>query len=291
MKKLLEFIHTANNNVLGINRRNLDYVYSLNPRKNFKLADDKYLAKKILAEHKIAVPETYAVIEYSWEIDQYLEKLSRHESIVVKPSMGSGGNGILILDRREGAWYTPKGKEYTNEKLKFHISAIIFGAYSFDKTDKCIVEEKLIPHNAFQKIYSIGVPDLRILMIENAPVMAMLRVPTNESGGKANLHQGAIGIGVDMENGVLTEGFFRNKPTGVHPDSSFKFTGLTIPFWNEIIGICEECASIVPLKYLGIDVIIDQLKGPQIIEINARPGLQIQNANGLGLLKKLRMIG
>jgi len=34
--------------------------------------------------------------------------------------------------------------------------------------------------------------------------MAMLRLPTKESGGKANLQQGAIGLGIDMASGVTT---------------------------------------------------------------------------------------
>ena len=36
--------------VLGINRRNLEYIFALNPRERFPLADDKVESKKLLRE-------------------------------------------------------------------------------------------------------------------------------------------------------------------------------------------------------------------------------------------------
>jgi len=39
----------------------------------------------------------------------------------------------------------------------------------------------------------------------------------------------------------------------------------------------------VPLNYVGVDIVIDETDGPLILEINARPGLEIQNINGFGL--------
>jgi hypothetical protein len=35
--------------------------------------------------------------------------------------------------------------------------------------------------------------------------------------------------------------------------------------------------------YLGADIVLDALKGPLILEFNARPGLAIQMANGVGM--------
>jgi glutathione synthase/RimK-type ligase-like ATP-grasp enzyme len=44
------------------------------------------------------------------------------------------------------------------------------------------------------------------------------------------------------------------------------------------------------LGYLGVDLMIDEDKGPLMLEVNARPGLAIQLANGIGLLHRLEPI-
>ncbi|MDX5335526.1 MAG: alpha-L-glutamate ligase-like protein, partial [Marinobacter sp.] len=44
------------------------------------------------------------------------------------------------------------------------------------------------------------------------------------------------------------------------------------------------------LGYMGVDLVVDAYKGPLLLELNARPGLAIQMANGEGLLPRLRNI-
>ena len=46
-----------------------------------------------------------------------------------------------------------------------------------------------------------GVPDIRIVVFNGYPVMAMLRLATHASDGKANLHQGAVGVGLALDSG------------------------------------------------------------------------------------------
>jgi len=287
MKKNLQTILKAQERVMGINRRNISYVYPLNPRVEQKLANDKALSKTIMEEHGIPVPRTYAIIEHLWELDSKLEKIESLENFVVKPSMGSGGNGILILEKSGKGWITPDGKSYQLERLRLHIAAILYGAYSHDHADKAILEERLAPHQFLKKIYDTGIPDIRVIVHRDIPVMAMLRVPTLRSKGKANLHQGALGIGVDLESGRLGYGIHKKKKIQVHPDSGTLFSGLMIPEWNRLLTISRQTASIIPLKYLGVDIILDEQHGPLVIEINARPGLQIQNSNSMGLLEVL----
>ena len=48
--------------ILGINRRNLEYIKKLNPQKNIRLADNKYKTKQFLEQRGIPVPKTYAYI-------------------------------------------------------------------------------------------------------------------------------------------------------------------------------------------------------------------------------------
>jgi glutathione synthase/RimK-type ligase-like ATP-grasp enzyme len=44
------------------------------------------------------------------------------------------------------------------------------------------------------------------------------------------------------------------------------------------------------LGYLGVDMVIDRERGPLLLELNARPGLQIQVANQAGLRSRLALI-
>jgi len=55
----------------------------------------------------------------------------------------------------------------------------------------------------------------------------------------------------------------------------------------DIAGICFFS---VGLGYLGVDLVINKNDGPLLLELNARPGLQIQIANRKGLLERLEMI-
>jgi alpha-L-glutamate ligase-like protein len=153
--------------------------------------------------------------------------------------------------------------------------------------DKVIIEYRLKPHSDFHKIFKKGVPDFRIILLNAQPIMAMLRMPTEESDGKANLHAGAIGLGVDLETGRLTRGYnqLTDEMVSRHPDSKVLFEGMKLPDWDKTLEISIATAKVFPLNYLGVDIVYDEKQGPMVIEINSRPGMQIQNVNGLGLKK------
>lgn len=277
--------------VVGINQRNLAFVYPSNPRKYFFMADDKATTKVLLERNGVPVPDTYTIIEHAWEIDEKLESIAGISEMVVKPSNGSGGSGILLLSRNEGGdWQTPGRKKYNKDALKMHIATILYGAFAHEKADKCIIEQKIEAHPVLRQIYPDGIADVRIILHHHRPLMAMLRVPTDQSSGKANLHQGAIGVGIAMEDGTLKQGYYRNRFVDEHPSTGIVFNGIQLPFWEEMIRISVRSAQLVPLKYLGVDIIIDQHRGPQVIEINARPGLQIQNVNRQGLWEIIKEI-
>lgn len=290
VKKLLR----TQNNVVGINKRNLGYVFPNNPRKHYGLANDKAQCKSILIANHIPTPETYLIIENMWDLKVQMKALNNLDSFVVKPAEGSGGGGILILFKTKqlNCWTTHSGGLVTADQLEYHLASILYGAYSHGGNDKAIIEFCLTPHPFFEQIYKGGIPDFRIIVYKQKALMAMLRVPTERSGGKANLHQGAMGIGVDMDKGVLTNGYYRNQFIEEHPDSLYKFRDVVIPNFNDCIDISIETSKLFPLDYLGVDVIYDKFQGPMVIEINARPGLQIQNVNKEGInqcIKRLKL--
>lgn len=284
--KVLDRILELQSRVVGMNERNYTLVKRNNSRKDFYLANDKTACKEILESTGIPTPQTYCVVENMGEINTKLELIENLDEIVIKPAMGHGGAGILLLKRnKENEWNTPSGILYSHEQIKMHIANILFGRFSRKLNDKVIIEYLLTPHSFFRNIYHRGVPDFRIILLNKQPVLAMLRMPTELSDGKANLHSGAIGLGVDLSTGHLQEGYcqVRDKMVCHHPDSNVRFEGLKIPYWEQTYQIALDTANAFPLNYLGIDIVFDEKYGPMVIEINARPGMQIQNVTSTGI--------
>ncbi|MBD3224352.1 MAG: alpha-L-glutamate ligase-like protein [Caldithrix sp.] len=289
MLEYLKKFNRLHGKVLGINQRNLDYIYPNNPREHFKLADDKSETKKILEEHDIPTPPTYALIQSMGELQEQWQAAAKQKAVAIKPAMGRGGGGILILEKNnDGLWQKPSGKPVPEEHIQRHIANILFGVYSFGSNDKAIIEYMVVNHPLLARISSGGVPDLRVITYKNKNIMSMLRVPTKKSDGRANLHQGALGIAVDLESGTIGEGTLKGTIYREHPDSCTQFYGETVPFWNDIMSITTHVSEVFPFKYMGTDIVLDRDLGPLVMEINLRPGLEIQNVNRQGLLEILK---
>jgi alpha-L-glutamate ligase-like protein len=273
--------------VMGMNERNLRMIYANNPREYYALADDKILCKEILEKNKMPCAKTYGVIENIGDIVSGWESVQQYDKLAIKPANGSGGGGIKILRKNaEGQWMG-SGKLITDDEIYFHLATIIFGVFSLGSTDRVLIEECIEPHSFFTEIYPQGVPDFRVIMLHNEPVMAMLRVPTDKSDGKANLHQGGLGIGIDIEKGLLMQAFDGKSYHDLHPDNGKVINGKIIEYWDDIVEVSILAARLFPLNYLGIDIVLDHKKGPMIMEINVRPGLAIQLANKKGLKQAL----
>jgi hypothetical protein len=125
--------------------------------------------------------------------------------------------------------------------------------------------------------------------------MAMLRIPTEESGGKANLSQGAIGLGIDLATGITTYGVRNNQQVSRIYDrrrkKDIKVNGIKIPFWSKSLRTAINCQQAIPgLHFLGVDIFMDKKTGPTVVELNARPGLSIQICNRAGLKRRLERV-
>lgn len=273
--------------VIGLNRRNIEFIYPHNQRKDYILADDKVKTKMILHENKIACARTYAVIERISDIKSRWAELQHHSALVIKPARGCGGGGIKILRKGTHGRWESSGKIVSDTQVFQHLTGVISGLYSMASQDVCLIEECIVPHPFFAEIYDEGVPDFRIITLKGEPLMAMLRMPTSTSDGKANLHQNGVGIGVDMKEGVLTQVYDGTSYKNHHPDNTTQVVGKKIPYWFTMLQLAKKTAKVFPLDYLGIDLVIDKVKGPQIMEINVRPGLGIQLVNKSGLLSTL----
>jgi alpha-L-glutamate ligase-like protein len=281
--------------VLGLNERNGDFIMRHNPRALYPLVDDKLRSKELALAAGMAVPPLYGLIRTEHDAGELTQTLAERDSFVVKPAHGSGGDGILVVShrghRRRDRFHLIDGKIMQLAELRYHVSNILSGQYSLGgNPDQALIEYCVQHDPVFQAISYLGIPDIRIIVFLGYPVMAMVRLPTRLSGGKANLHQGAVGAGIDIATGLTGVGVLANDMVDEHPDTGNMVTGVQVPRWAEIMALAARCYDVVGLGFLGVDIVLDRERGPLILELNARPGLNIQIANRAGLGKRLREV-
>ncbi len=283
------FSFLSNHGVLGLNARNLLYVKPFNTRKVVAFADDKLKTKAFLAARGIPTAKIYARIENRDQLMEF-DYSQLPDECVLKPNYGFGGEGILVLNGREDGTFM-RGKEpITNQEISENIEDILDGMFSVNgKRDTAFFEQILLPHECFARFRPVGLPDIRVIVFNLVPVMAMLRIPTAQSEGKANIHLGGIGIGIDLAKGVTTHaaqyhGIIPELPHGGSPG------GVQIPYWQEILTISSQIQQITNIGYLAVDITIDQDMGPALLEVNARAGLMVQVANLAPLRARLKRV-
>jgi len=278
--------------LLGMNSRNLEFIRPFNLLKAKRLADDKLFSKKILLKNNVAVPKLIAKIRTVEELENF-DWQSLPTSFALKPNRGFGGEGIVVVygtkKGRNDAWIKADRSLITIDDLRSHVRNILDGSFSLSNTpDVAFFEERLQLLKLFKPYAYKGIPDIRVIVFNKVPVMAMLRLPTKESGGKANLQQGAIGVGIDMATGTTTSAIQgKNRFVEKIPGTRLAISGIKIPYWKTILSLAVKTQEISKLGFLGVDVAIDSENGPVILELNARPGLSIQIANMAGLKERL----
>lgn len=281
--------------VLGLNERNADYIMRLNPRKFYPRVDDKALTKKLAIAAGMAVPDLYGIIEHQAEVKNFASIVAKQFSFVVKPAEGSGGDGILVVtgrsERKRDTFRLSSGVLMSEGEIQHHISNIVGGQYSLSgQRDKALIEYCVHFDPTFAEVSYQGVPDIRVIVYRGYPAIAMVRLPTRASDGKANLHQGAVGAGVNLATGTTLAGVLNDKLVEDHPDTGAMVSGLQIPHWDFILETSARGYEVSGLGYLGVDMVIDADLGPLILEMNARPGLAIQIANREGIANRIRRI-
>ena len=272
-------------NVMGINSRNRDFIYRYNDEVLLSVAADKITTKRLLSQQGIPAPETRAVCRSHSELDRFMGQIQGEGKFVIKPNRGSQGNGILLLEQIEGDGFrSTSGKLWSRAEVRRHVAEILAGSFSQSGSeDEAYSEPMIAQHELLRKISPTGLCDIRLMVRNGYALSAMLRVPTLKSDGKANLHQGAVGASVDMESGCITRAVLKGAEQPKHPDTEVDLVGVEIPFWKKIVEMAEHCYSAIALGYMGVDICIDEQLGPLVLEVNGRPGLEIQNVGNRGL--------
>lgn len=280
-----------NPGVLGLNARNLLYIKPFNPKKAVAFADDKIKTKAFLSARGIPTAKVFARIESRRQLRDF-DFRTLPDDCVLKPNYGFGGEGIKIFrGRNKNGQFLEQGKHPVGgEELREHIEDILDGKFSVNgRSDTAFFEQVLVADNCFAPFRSAGLPDIRVVVFNLVPVMAMLRVPTAQSGGKANVHLGGIGIGIDIAKGVTTHAAQYHHMLKQLPHGS-PVSGIQIPDWQEMLLICSRIQHITNIGYLAVDLTIDQTLGPVLLEVNARAGLMVQVANLAPLRSRLERV-
>lgn len=296
--------------VLGLNSRNHLYTSVYNSKAGKVIANSKLLTKKTLRSVKIRVPTTYAVIKGMEALEKFdFSKLP--SDFVVKPNNGLGGQGIVVIEKGgefAGEWIDSTGETWRDSDLKLHMADILAGRYSMDDvSDIAYIEERVRVHPVFAKYSYHGTPDIRVIVFNKIPIMSYVRLPTEESSGRANLFQGAAAVGIDIATGITTYGIHHARPTEFFPGTRRKLANIQIPQWDEILETAIAASEAIGLGYMACDIVlqpgeiepknqktketkIEQPAVPMILEVNAQPGLKIQIANRAGLRERLARV-
>lgn len=278
--------------VLSMNCRNHEIISKLNKRRLYPLVDDKCQTKTLANKIGIKTPRLIGTIKAQHEVKDFLKIVGSHSDFVVKPAHGSGGKGVLVIKEFSlDKFITASNRTLTFREVYQHISNTLSGLYSLGGQYDTVLFEEVVHFSEQFKDYSYqGVPDVRVIVYKGFPVMAMMRLATQESGGRANLHQGAVGVGIDIVTGKAVAAVQHNRPLLKHPDTGADLMEIQVPYWREHLEIAIKGYEMTGLGYLGADIVLDKERGPMMLELNARPGLAIQIANRKGLKKVLRTV-
>lgn len=278
--------------MLGMNCRNVEFINRYNERRLYPLVDNKLKTKVLARDHGVPTPNLQYVVREQHQISHIEQQLAGRDSFVMKPAKGSGGKGILVVVGRSGDdFIKSSGTVISLVDIRRHMSNTLAGLYSLGGArDVVIIEDLIALDDCFAGYSHEGVPDIRVIVFRGYPVMAMLRLATHASDGKANLHQGAVGVGLALDSGRCLNAVQFTRKICAHPDTGRSLRDIRIAGWRDILVLAANCHEMTGLGYLGTDLVLDRVQGPQLLELNARPGLSIQIANGKGLLPRLRHV-
>ena len=210
------------------------------------------------------------------ELKHYLQ-VKKPDSLVIKPVGGGRGKKVMVIDKID----------YQEESLNFRLpdEKVLCFEKLFEKVEAislkksysgCLLEEKVLQNETLNRINPASVNTVRVATFLNKSNQAEVHLAVFRLGrahaSVDNISQGGLVVGVNIEDGTLGEGVYYTKfgrdRYSEHPDTGVKFTGLKIPYWDEIIDLCKNAARVSPFcRSIGWDVAVTA-DGPVLLEGN-----------------------
>lgn len=200
-----------------------------------------------------------------------LALLDEKRTLIVKPSEGSHGAGVLKL-QFDGSQYWMNKRPVSR--------ALIAKKLLAGKQNMCVTEYVEM-HPALKQLYGATSYTIRIMVINkhgDDPVVAdaYLRIAADATGVTDNIADGGICAVLDIDTGRINtpEQIINHIVTAcpVHPDTGAVIKG-TIPNWEKVKhGILDISRYLFQLEYLGFDVIVTE-EAFKVIEINTHQDL------------------
>ncbi len=258
------------------NRKELyEFDFAYLPKKNFIVKPNHgskgqwvYIVKYI-EEEPIESPTKEEPIPYAQS------KLHQRWSQIKKVFFQEFDN-----DHHHNGKYQIWNELLTDQEFRRRLVDILDGKYSMTLWgDKIIIEEKLVAGELFKDFCEFGLADIRVIVFNLVPVATMIRVPTKDSGGKANLAQWGLWFGIEVGSGKITSLLWKNKIYKTKfPKKFAHFHNKKLPYWNDILFLSSKVQYFVNLWYLALDRVITN-EWPKLLEINARAWLEVQKVS------------
>ncbi|ELZ44584.1 alpha-L-glutamate ligase-like protein [Halorubrum coriense DSM 10284] len=277
--------------ILTMRVRNREFIHKYNPS-SIMSQFNKGDMKKTLHGLSIPTTATYLIAQDESDFAELRTLMETKEKFAIKPLDGYGGRDILIVRGRDDAtdtFLTNRGQLTADEVVAHARNICVGGVGDYGARREALVEGFITPDGMLADRTTGGVPDLRVITLQGFPVMSMVRLPTEESNGTANIHTGAIAVAIDIVTGEASGGYQQTRGTFIesHPDTGADLE-FAIPDWDAVLTMASRAAISSGLGFAGVDIVFDESNGPMVLEVNRRPGLGIQNANMDGLLRRLR---
>ena len=275
--------------VLGINARNGDYVLLRNPR-CLPRVDDK-LQPIIISQHGNPRARDLRGDRRCGDVRRFLELLGDRRDFVIKPASGSEGRGSSssrTAKTRPSSPPAASGSTWPRSATTWRWSSRACTPWAASRTAPSSSSGSSST-SIFEQVAVGGTPDVRIILYRGVPVMAMVRLPTRQSRGRANLHQGAVAAGIHLRSGRTSGGFATTAAVSLHPDTAVpsKDPGADV---GRPAGGRDESGRWTGVGLSGRRLRAERPAGADRPGSQYPPGLAIQVANRRGLCPRRHFI-
>lgn len=237
--------------VLKYNDKN--YIHLLKDKVDFNIFFQEYVGRDWFCSKELIY-------------EDFLKFINSHQRVFIKPIDGLEGDGCQIIEYDKSANYSAlynklKNGNYLIEEVVKQHPNMIFGNKSVNTIQVyTIFDKKIDKAVCIKTTLRAGIGDS---IVDNS-------------------HSGGISYEIDIKTGIIDSRGWGHANSGgiIHPGSDICMLGKRIPFWDDVIRMCEAAAKKIPqVRYIGWDVAITS-QGPLLIEGNNTPDLDIMEFVG-----------